>query len=99
MPYLKVVEYRSEQIQSWQMLVVVGETEEQLSERVEKSISRLDDSFRYEFKEYPIAEISEEKSEEIQNCDAKELKNIAISEVEEENASLTRDEDDFDLLI
>lgn len=97
MPNLKVIEYRAKQIQSWQMLVVVGETKEQLSERTEKSISGLNDKFEYEFRTYPVVEINEEKSEEIQNCNADRLKDIAMSEVEMEEVTLVERREDLEI--
>lgn len=96
---LKVIEYRAKQIQSWQMLVVVGETKEQLSERTGKSISGLNEKFEYEFRTYPVVEINKEESEEIQNCDADQLKDIPMSEVEIEEVTLVEGCEDLELEI
>jgi hypothetical protein len=92
MKYLKVVKHRPKQIESWQILAVVGETKSQLEDRTRQSIKTgfRFDKFRYEFKDYPIVKISDNKANIIKEGSKSDVKKIALDAINESESKEVR---------
>jgi hypothetical protein len=92
MKYLKVVKHRPKQIKSWQILAVVGKTKSQLENRTRQSIKAgfRFDKFRYEFKDYPIARVSDKKADIIKEGSKSEVKKIALNAINESESKEVR---------